>query len=102
MTQPTLIHLHPNEYTQGLLYYPFAVNLDRCMGSCNTLNDLSNRICVPNKTEDLNLNVFNMIKGINESKTLTKHISYKSKCNNDGNECNSNQKWNNDKCRCLC
>ena len=29
MIQPTLISLHPNEYTQGLLYYPFAVNLDR-------------------------------------------------------------------------
>ena len=63
MTQPTLINLHLNEYSQGLLYYPFAVNLDTC--SCNTPNDLSNRICVPNKTGDLNLNVFNMITGIN-------------------------------------
>ena len=32
-------------------------------------------MCVPNKTEDLNLSVFNKIKGINESKTLAKHIS---------------------------
>ena len=29
-------------------------------------------MCVPNKTEDLNLSVFNMISGINKSKTLTK------------------------------
>ena len=42
--------------------------------SCNTLNDLSNKVYVPNKTENLNLSVFNMITGINESKTLTKHI----------------------------
>ena len=41
-TQPTLVNLHPNEYTEGLRYYPFAVNLDRCVRSCNTLNDLSN------------------------------------------------------------
>ena len=61
MIQPTLLNLHPNEYSQGLHYYPFAVNLDKCVGSCNTLNDLSNKICVPNKTEDLNLNMFNMI-----------------------------------------
>ena len=53
------------------------VKLDRCVGSCNTLNDLSNKVCVPNKTEDLNLSVFNMITGINELKTLTKHISCK-------------------------
>ena len=26
-------------------YYPFAVKLDRCVGSCNTLNDLSNKEC---------------------------------------------------------
>ena len=49
MTQPTLINVSSNEYTQGLRYYPFAVNLDRCTGSCNTLNDLCNRICVPGK-----------------------------------------------------
>ena len=51
------------------------VNLDRCVQSCNTLNDLSNKVCVPNKTEYLNLNVFNLIAGVNELKTLTKHIS---------------------------
>ena len=44
--------------------YPFIVKLDRCVGSCNTVNDLSNKICVPNKTANLNLTVFNMITGI--------------------------------------
>ena len=75
--QATFINLHPNEYTQGLHYYPFAVNLDRCVRSCNTLNDLSNNVCVPNKTEDLSISVFNMISKVNKSKTLTKHISCK-------------------------
>ena len=73
-TQPTLINLHPNEYSQKLHYYPFAVNLDKYVGSCNTLNDLSNKACVQNKTEDLNMSIFNMITGINGSKTLTKDI----------------------------
>ena len=73
MIQPTFINFHPNEYTQGLRYDPFAVNLDRCVGSCNTLDDLPNKVPVPSKTEDLNLSVFSMITGVNESKTLTKH-----------------------------
>ena len=60
MTQPTLITLCPNEYSQEFHYYPFAAKLDRCFGSCNTLNDLSNKVRVPNKTEDLNLSVFNI------------------------------------------
>ena len=50
--------------------------MDRCVGSCITLNDWSNEVCIPNnQTEDLNLSVFNMITGTNESKALTKHIS---------------------------
>ena len=32
------------------------------------------KVCVLNKTEDLNLSIFNMITGQNESKTLTKYI----------------------------
>ena len=60
MTQPTLINLHPNEYSQGLCYYPLAVNLDRCVGSCDTLNDLSNRVCVPKKI------IFNINLRMNE------------------------------------
>ena len=65
MIQTTLINLRPNKYSQGFYYSPFAVKLDRCAGSCNTLNDLSNELCVPNKKEDLNLRVVNMITGIN-------------------------------------
>ena len=67
--------MHPNEYRQELHYYLFEFKLDRCVGSCNTHNDLSNKVCVPNKTEDLNIHIFSMITGISESKILAKHVS---------------------------
>ena len=75
ITQPTLINLHPNEYVHEFHYYPYAIKLDRYVGSFNTLNDVLNKVCVPNKTKNLNLTVFYMIAGISESKILTKHIS---------------------------
>ena len=75
MTQPTLTNLHPNKYSQEFHYYLFAVKLDKCIRSCNTVDDLSNKACAPNKTKDLNVSMFNMITGINESKTLRKDIS---------------------------
>ena len=34
---------------------------------------LCNKVCVPNKTKDFSIHVFNMITGKNESKILTKH-----------------------------
>ena len=95
--QPTLINLHPNEYSQEFHYYPFVVKVDRCAGSYNNINDLSNKVCVPNKSDDLNLSIFNMVTGINEPKILTKHISCKFKCKFDETKCNSNKK-----CWCEC
>ena len=43
-----LLSLHLNECSQEYRYYPFAVKLDRCVGSCSALNDLSNKVCAPN------------------------------------------------------
>ena len=85
----TLNNLHPNEYNQELHYYLFAVKLVRCAGSCNILSDLSEKVCVPNKTEGLSVHVFNMITGKNESKILAKHVSCKCHCKFDCRKCNS-------------
>ena len=43
-----------------------------------------------------------MITRTIESKTLTRHTSCKCKCQFGGKKCNSNQIWNNYKCRCEC
>ena len=74
MIRSTLTNLIPNEYSQQLCYYPFVVNLSRCARSCNILNDLSSKVCVPKK-QDLSLSISNMITGINESKISTKHAN---------------------------
>ena len=102
MIQPILMNFDPKQYSQKFHYYSFAVKLDICVGSCNTLNDLSNKVYIPNKIEDLNLSLFNMIAEINESKTLTKHISCECKARFDERKCNSDQWWNNDKSQCKC
>ena len=60
----TTLHLNLNQ-----------VKLDKCVGSCNTLNNLSNRICISDNTEDLNIQVFDMITKKNESKIITNDIS---------------------------
>ena len=68
--RPTPIDLNPGE----LHCYPFVINANKCGRSCNTIDDRLGRIHVSNKIEDSNLKIFNMIKGINESKSFAKHI----------------------------
>ena len=58
-------------------YYQFAVKLDKFLRRCNTLNNLSNKVCVSNKIEFLKylkIHVFNMIIRKNESKILIRYI----------------------------
>ena len=85
--------MNPDE----LHYYPFIVSLDRCDASCYTVEHWFGRICVPNTMENVNLKVFNMIKGINESKTLAKHFLCESKWEFDGRNV-TQDKNGNDKC----
>ena len=73
------------------------VSLNRCNGSCNTVDDPSGRNYVPKTTKDKNLNVFSIITKIYKSKKLANYIPCDCKCKCDGKECNGNQKWNNDK-----
>ena len=72
--------------------YRFIVNFHRRNGSCDSFDDKSGKVCVPNETENVNINVFDMIAVINESKTLAKHKSCECKCKFDGRKCNLNKK----------
>ena len=76
IARPTLIDLNLDK----LHYSPFIISMNKCPFG---------RICVPNKVKDMNLNVFDMIKRINETKTLAKHISCKYRYEFDGQKCNS-------------
>ena len=68
------------------------VSLDRFKGSGKTLYNPSGGICIWNKTESVNLNVFDMIT------RLPKHISGDWECKFDRIKCNSNQPWYNKTC----
>ena len=74
-----------NEYSHGFHYYPFAVKLDRYS---NTLDMTDLMKSVLQIKQNLNLSMINMITGINESKTLTNHISCECECKFHGRKCN--------------
>ena len=62
MVRPTFIGLN----LEDVQYYPFIISINRCDGKCNTVEDLFDRICAPNKIDNVNWKVFNIVKGTNE------------------------------------
>ena len=51
-------------HAQVNTYIPFIISINRCDGSCNSLEYLFGRMDVPNKIEGVKLKIFNLIKGI--------------------------------------
>ena len=57
---------------------------------------------VPDVVESINVEVFNLMSRINETRHIKQHETCKCKCRLDASVCNNKQHWNNDKCRCEC
>ena len=46
MIRPFLIDLNPVE----LKYYLLMIDVDKCSGSCNSVDELPTKLCIPCKT----------------------------------------------------
>ena len=94
--RPKIININTNEP----LFYPYSIKLNKCKGSCNTINDPDAKICGPYNIKNTNVKVFNLVKL--ETRNIKWHKTCKCRCKLDASICNNKQKWNDDKCRCEC
>ena len=76
-----------------LYFFPFSIKTSRCSGSCNNIN---------NPCANLNVKVFNLVSGTNETRRIEWYETCKRKCRFNSNVCNKKQCWNDDKYRCEC
>ena len=96
--RPGITNINSNEPT----FYPYSIEINKCSGSCNNINDPYSKLCVPDVVQDINVKVFNLISRTNETRHIEWHETFKCKCRLDSSVCNNKQRWNNDKCRCEC
>ena len=54
---PEIIHINSNEPSS----YPYSVEISKCSGSCNNINDPHAKLCVPDVGKNTNVEVFNLI-----------------------------------------
>ena len=66
MARPKIIDTNLNEP----VFYLLSVEVNKCSGSCNTINDPMAKLCVPDVVKDSNLKVFNMLARINETRKV--------------------------------
>ena len=68
----------------------------------SNINNLLGKLCVPDVVKNLNIKVFNLVSGTNETRHTELHETCKCKCKFEHSVCNNKQRWNDDKCRCEC
>ena len=94
--------LDANEGIGEALFYPYNVLVNKCSGSCYTLDDPMAKLCVPNIIKGVNMKVYNFLMRLNETRNVLWHESCKRVCRLNSSVCNSKQIWNINTCRCDC
>ena len=93
-----IISLNTNEP----MFYPYSIKINRCKGSCNTINGPYAKICVPDQIKNTKVKVFNLFSRNNETRHIKWHKTCKCKGRLDASICKNKQRWNDDRCICEC
>ena len=100
MPRPKILNV--NEGIGEALFYPYNVLVNKCSGSCDTLDNSMTKMCIPKIIKNVNMKVYNFLMRLNETRNLLWHESCKCVCRLNSPVCNSKQIWNSDTCRCDC
>ena len=96
MPRPKILNV--NEGIGEALFYPYNVQVNKCCGSCNTLDNPIEKLCVPNVIKRLK----DFLTMLNETRNVLWHESCKCVCKLNSSVCNNKQIWNSNTCRCDC
>ena len=62
--------LDVNEGVGEALLYPYNVFVNKCSGSCDTLDNPMTKLCVPNVIKRVNMQVYNFLMILNEPRNV--------------------------------
>ena len=98
MSRPKIVDVNANEP----VFYPYSIRVNKCSGSCNSINDPFAKLYVPDVVKNVNVKVFNLMARVNEMRRIVWHGTCKCICRLTEAICNAKQVWNKDKCQCEC
>ena len=50
------------------MFFPYSVKTSKCSGNCNNINNPPAKLCVPDVVKNLNVKVFSLASGTNETR----------------------------------
>ena len=50
-----------NANTSEPMFYHYSITINKCKGSCNTINDPYAKLCVPDTIKNINVKIFNLM-----------------------------------------
>ena len=59
-----------NEGVGEALFYRYNVLVNKCSGSCDTINNPMAKLCVPNIIKGINMKVYNFLTRLNETRNV--------------------------------
>ena len=68
MPRPKILDV--NEGVGEALFYLYNVQVNKCSGSCNTLDNPIEKVCIPNVIKGLNMKVYNFLTMLNETRIM--------------------------------
>ena len=68
MSTPKILDV--NEGVGEALFYPYNVQVNKCSGSCNTLDNPIAKLCVPNVIKGINMQVYNSLAMLKETRNI--------------------------------
>ena len=84
------------------VFYPYSVKRSKCSGTCNNINNPLVKMCIPDAVKNVNVKVFNLVSGTNETRRIEWNETCKCKNRFNSRVCDNKQRWNEDKCRYEC
>ena len=78
--------------TNEPILYPYSININKCKGSCNTINDPYAKLCVPDNIKNTNVQVFNLMSRTNGTRHIKSHKACQCRCRLDASVCNNKQR----------
>ena len=82
--------------------FPCKIRVDKCVGSCNYVDNPYFKVCLPDIVKNVSVKVFDLMPQKNVLRNVSFHKNCKCGCLLEEKVCNNRQKWNKDKCRCEC